>query len=355
VTIRPAVPDLGSVRSKRGPKISAVILTCDRPAELAGTLRDLDKQTRSIDQFVVVNNSADEAPTRSVIKRFGEGVRAQVVYLRASPVYGTASGRNAGMSECIGDIIFLIDDDVAFPDSSYVDMVCRVFENDLDLRVGAVTTLAESMESGSVARRARHALRRLGKGIFGMDSLQPGAVTRSGLQVAMPVGRVMDVDWLQGGVSAIRKQVARAVWFDVGLERVPLALSEDVDFGLQIRRRWRIVCLGTVYAVNAHRSRGGTARQWLSDSMRYELIVRNYDRINRRHREGRGARSAYWWAMYGVGLERLVALVVQPRRAWPAWKGYVHGVECVLRGADRVVVPPRRVQRMLMGDNLNGS
>lgn len=327
---------------------SAVILTCDRPDELAEMLAGLAAQSVRIDEILVVNNSRLEKPTRDVLERCSQSLSISIIHLRGEPVFGTATGRNAALAQCTGEIVFLFDDDLVFPDRRYVESVCRVFDEDPERAIGAVVTLADPPLVRSFPTRLRHIGRRLAKASFGMDALQPGSVTRSGFQVSMPRGKVMDVDWLQSGVSALRGEVAHSVRFDTGLERRPLALSEDVEFGLQIRRRWRIICLGTAFAVNGHLKRGGTAKQWLDDESRYELIVRNYDRINRRHRPGYINRLAYWRAMSGIGLERLVARALRSPGAVAAWRGYTRGLREVLGRRDGVVLPERTVKRELL-------
>jgi GT2 family glycosyltransferase len=336
----------------KSPDISVLILTCDRPTELAATLHDLTKQSRKINELIVVNNSRLEEPTLSVVADQGRLTSSQVVYLRGSPVFGTASGRNAGLDESTGDIVFLFDDDLRFPTRDYLELVCKVFEDDRVGSIGAVTTPAAPPDAHVWSVRVRLQARRLAKLLFGIDSLRPGTVTRSGIQATLPVVTRADMDWLQGGVSAIRRDVADRVRFDEGLERVPLALSEDVEFGLQVRRRWRIRFLGTTFAVNGH-VRRGTVTQWLDDEARYELIARNYDRINRRHRPGTINRLAFWWAMTGIGIERIAAIAFRQPRARQAWQGYVRGIRAVLAGDDCVDQPIRTVERIVLGDTSN--
>ena len=312
-------------------------------------LRDLVRQSRKITQLLIVNNAREEQPTRRVVEDLGRLISSRVVYLRGSPVFGTASGRNAALEESTGDVIFLFDDDLRFPTADYLDQVCQVFENDANGSIGAVTTPAGPAGAPAWAGRVRLAARRFAKLLFGLDSPRLGSVTRSGIQAALPTVAAADMDWLQGGVSAIRRDVAVSLRFDEGLERRPLALSEDVEFGLQVRRRWRIRFLGSTFAANGHVRRQGTATQWLDDDARYELIVRNYDRINRRHRPGRINRLAFWWAMVGIGTERLAALAVRQKSARSAWRGYIRGIRGALTGDDRVDQPTRTVERLVLG------
>lgn len=329
-------------------RISVVILTCDRPSQLASMLGDLAKQSRKISQLLVVNNAQVAGPTRRVVEDLGCLASEQVLYLRGSPTFGTASGRNAALDEASGDVVFLFDDDLRFPTRDYLDQVCQVFESDVVRSIGAVTTSAGPIGALGLADRTRLRARRVVRWLFGLEPSREGMITRSGFPGRLPAAGDADVDVLQGCVSAIRREVAQTLRFDEGLERRPLALSEDVDFGLQVRRRWRIRLLGDAIAINGHMGRNGTATQWLDAGERYELIVRNYDRINRRHRPGKVNRLAFWWAMVGIGIERLGARVLRRPSAGLAWRGYCRGVKAVLAGDDRVGKATRTVERVVL-------
>jgi GT2 family glycosyltransferase len=328
-------------------RIAVVVLTCDRPGELSVMLRDLAKQSRGVSQLVVVNNARLEQPTRDVVEEFGRRASPELIYLRGTPVFGTASGRNAALREAVGDVVFLLDDDLRFPTRDYLDRVCRVFENDRSGLIGAVTTSAGPVTPLGFGGRTRLQARRIVKRLFDLEARQ-GGITRSGFQGGFPSLGDGDVDLFQGGVSAIRREVAKSLKFDEDLERRPFAMSEDIEFGLQIRQRWRIRLLGDVIAVNGH-ARPGRTGAWLDASERYELMVRNHDVINRRHRPGMINRIAFWWAMVGIGIERLAALTVRQRDAGWAWRGYRRGIRAVLmrdRGIDRTV---RTVERVVLG------
>lgn len=328
---------------------SALILTCDRVSELEQTLDGLRNQTTAPSQYVIVNNSADASPTRRVIEQFAGTVHDRVVYLRGDPVFGTASGRNAALDECTEEITFLLDDDLSFPDDAYLERVADVFASDSAGTVGAVTTRASPPSTPRLGLLLASALRRTLKTIYWMDGGRPGAVKRSGFQVPLPSTGRRDVQWLLGGATALRRGVVQSIRFDEGLELRPFAVSEDIEFALQLRRRWRIVFDASTYAVNGHQRRGGTGRQWLDLAGRYELIVRNYSRINQRHMPGRLNRLAYWWAMAGIGGERLAALASRRHDAVPGWRGYVRGVRAVQGHAPGAPNPKRVVHREYFG------
>ena len=162
-------------------RITVVVLTCDRPRELSVMLQDLATQSRGVNQLVVVNNARDERPTRHVIEEFGCRASPEVIYLRGRPVFGTASGRNAALREALGDVVFLLDDDLRLPTRDYLDRVCRVFENDPNRLIGAVTTAAGHVGPAGFLDRWRTQARRLVKRLFDLEAHE-GGITRSGFQ-----------------------------------------------------------------------------------------------------------------------------------------------------------------------------
>jgi GT2 family glycosyltransferase len=88
---------------------SLIIITLRRPALLKPTLEALGRQTRPLDEIVVVDNGPD-ADTEAVARACGA---RYVVETRRG--YGCA--RNRGLAEARGDVLYFLDDDcVAEPD-----------------------------------------------------------------------------------------------------------------------------------------------------------------------------------------------------------------------------------------------
>jgi GT2 family glycosyltransferase len=88
---------------------SLIIITLRRAALLAQTLEALGRQTRPLDEVVIVDNGPD-AETEAVARRFG----ARYI---AEPRRGYGCARNRGLAEARGDILYFLDDDcVAEPD-----------------------------------------------------------------------------------------------------------------------------------------------------------------------------------------------------------------------------------------------
>jgi GT2 family glycosyltransferase len=88
---------------------SLIIITLRRAALLRNTLQSLARQTRPLDEIVVIDNGPD-AETEQVARSLG----ARYV---AEPRRGYGSARNRGLAEARGDVLYFLDDDcVAAPD-----------------------------------------------------------------------------------------------------------------------------------------------------------------------------------------------------------------------------------------------
>lgn len=91
-------------------KISAVIPTRNRPANLKVALRSLADQTRRPDEILVVDSSDDK---QSILKLKEEFADAPVLWMDSKA--SVCLQRNAGIRSASGDWIFLCDDDIQLP------------------------------------------------------------------------------------------------------------------------------------------------------------------------------------------------------------------------------------------------
>jgi GT2 family glycosyltransferase len=88
---------------------SLIIITLRRPALLRKTLQSLTRQTKQLDEVVVVDNGPD-AETEMVAREMG-------VRYAGEPRRGYGAARNRGLAEARGDVLYFLDDDcVAEPD-----------------------------------------------------------------------------------------------------------------------------------------------------------------------------------------------------------------------------------------------
>ncbi len=218
-------------------------------------LTDLDRLSR-----VVAALLGQTLRPREVIVVAPRPVRVDGVRAVRSPRWGTATQRNVGLAAAAADVVHFVDDDVV-TDPGYLQAIDAAFED--PAVVGATGNLARP----AARRIAPSWLRRT----------PPGRVDAAG--VATPIdlaGGDHDVDWLPGGVMAVRADTVSGLSFDEVLERGPTgpyALAEDVDFSVRLRSRGRLrfVAAAAAVHVGSTDSRLGDPRFW---EMR--LLTRRY-------------------------------------------------------------------------------
>jgi GT2 family glycosyltransferase len=95
---------------------SLIIITLRRPALLRPTLDALARQTRPLDEILVIDNGPD-AETEAVVREWGGRFRLPAVRYIPEPRRGYGCARNRGLAEARGDVLYFLDDDcVAEPD-----------------------------------------------------------------------------------------------------------------------------------------------------------------------------------------------------------------------------------------------
>ena len=184
-------------------KVSVVVPTFHEEAGIEAFLRQFDRQTLPRSEFeVIVVDGGSEDRTREIAS-----VLADRVIIQTSE--GVGGARNDGVAIARAEIVATTDADCRLPDS-WLERILRHFE---DPSVVAVVGPDGPLEG---RRKARFLFFLVG-GIIRLGALA-GIYTTG------------------GGNSAFRKDAFRAV----GGYR-PLPHSDDIDLGLRIRKKGRIV------------------------------------------------------------------------------------------------------------------
>lgn len=184
-------------------RVSVVVPTFHEEAGIEAFLRQFERQTLPRSEFeVIVVDGGSEDRTREIATRY-----ADRVILQTSG--GIGGARNDGVAVARADIVATTDADCHVPES-WLERIARHFE---DPTVVAVVGPDGPIEAGRKARFLFFLIR----GIIRLAAMA-GVYTTG------------------GGNSGFRKDAFRAV----GGYR-PLPHSDDVDLGLRIRGRGRIV------------------------------------------------------------------------------------------------------------------
>jgi hypothetical protein len=117
-------------------KISAVIITANRPLQLERCLQSLVQLTRPPEELLVVDNGKD-ASARRVVDKFQAPFPIQ--YLNLDQV-GVARGRNVAARVAQGEIIAFVDDDAAVT-PHWLENLERVFLRDPHIGLAAGSIL----------------------------------------------------------------------------------------------------------------------------------------------------------------------------------------------------------------------
>lgn len=111
--------------------VSICILTFNRCLLLRKLLKELETLTYLPLEIIVVDNCSEDE-TQSMMRSDFQ----KIIYIRNSENIG-AAGRNVGIKAANGDIIFTLDDDILGLDDEAIQIIVRMFIEDVNL--GAIT------------------------------------------------------------------------------------------------------------------------------------------------------------------------------------------------------------------------
>ncbi|WGY72643.1 glycosyltransferase family 2 protein [Burkholderia cepacia] len=206
-------------------KISVLVPTYRRPADLARCLLALQRQQRLPDEVIVVARPEDDAThERLADPAVGGALPLRIV---AVDVPGQVAALNKGLDSAHGDIVAITDDDAA-PHPDWLARVESVFE--ADPRVGAVGGRDWVHEKGRVLDESRELV---------------GQLTLSGKIVGnhhLGVGGAREVDMLKGANMSYRRAAIERLRFDTRLRGAGAQVHNDMGFSMHVQREgWKLV------------------------------------------------------------------------------------------------------------------
>jgi cellulose synthase/poly-beta-1,6-N-acetylglucosamine synthase-like glycosyltransferase len=205
-------------------KLTVLVPTYRRPADLSRCLRALEAQTRPPDQVVVIARE-DDHDTRSLLAaRQPDPLPLQVL---PTELRGQVAALNAGLRAAAGDVIAILDDDTA-PWPDWLDRIESHFTG--NPRLGGL--------GGRDMIRAEW---------FDVveDTSKVGRISWYGRWVGQAhrgTGPAREVDLLKGCNMSFRREASRGLWFDRRLKGDGAQWFNDAAFCLAVKRAgWQVV------------------------------------------------------------------------------------------------------------------
>jgi len=112
-------------------RISVVVPTRNRPADIAKLLPSIGEQTRVPDQLIVVDQSKGDETHARASADMPARLAERCVYVHSSEIAGVSAARNTGIGLATGDVIVFLDDDVLLS-TNCLEELERAFEANPD-------------------------------------------------------------------------------------------------------------------------------------------------------------------------------------------------------------------------------
>ena len=205
-----------------------VVPTKDRPDDMRTLLASLQRQTRGVEQIIVVDGS--DPAIDEVLAEFSD---LAITYVRVFPP-SLAKQRNAGMAVLDDgiNIAGYLDDDLVLEPDATERMI--EFWQDADSEVGGAAF--------SILNQPK-AMANWLTGLFLLDDPSPGKMLASGFQAQIPtLFETIPTDWLYGGATLWRRTVIEAFQYDEWY--IGHGYLEDVDFSYRVHQQYQLCVVG---------------------------------------------------------------------------------------------------------------
>lgn len=265
-------------------KITVLVPTFRRPADLARCLVALQQQERAVEEVVVVARPDDTATHECLRDPAVKGALPLSVVPIEQP--GQVAALNRGLDAASGDVIAIIDDDAA-PHPDWAARIAAAFEGD----------------AGLGALGGRDWIHVDGRVLDGEKALI-GTVMWSGKVVGnhhLGVGAAREVDVLKGANMSYRREAIRGIRFDARLRGAGAQVHNDMAFSMSVQRAgWKVVydpCVAVDHFVGKRFDEDGRDAQTLAavcnSAFNFHLTLREHLPPLRR--------EAAWWGYALIG------------------------------------------------------
>jgi GT2 family glycosyltransferase len=260
-------------------KVTVLVPTFRRPADLARCLAALQGQSRAPDEVVVVARPDDSATHVCLFDPAVKGTLPLTVALVETP--GQVAALNRGLDAANGDVIAITDDDAA-PRPDWVERIAAAFGS--DARLGALGGRDWVHEKGRVLDGARPLV---------------GKVRPSGKIIGnhhLGVGGAREVDLLKGANMSYRREAIRRIRFDARLRGAGAQVHNDMAFSMSVKNAgWKLVYDPRVAVDHYPAERFDDDRRDAQTMMAVRNAAYNLHLILRDHLPPLRREAAWWW------------------------------------------------------------
>ncbi|MFC1940384.1 glycosyltransferase family 2 protein [Chloroflexota bacterium] len=281
-------------------KISVIIPTKHRPQDIMTSIDSIMNQTLLPDEIVIVDSSdTDELKTK--LDFFRDKISIKYVHYHGN----LAQSRNVGIDNCSGYIISFVDDDDIL-DKDYLREIKRIFDDDAEEKVGAVTG-EKIMKLNRFSDRFLLPIYQLFARVFLLWRYGDGRLQYSGLPKLIRPGTVdkpVEVEYVVGYSMSFRSKVLREFGFDKDLPHF-----DDDDIAYRVSRKYKIIYTPRArYTHNAapYGGHGGRIRRMMVD-------IREFHQFSKKNLPQTPQRKlAFYWISLGYIIRKLVMGMFSP-------------------------------------------
>jgi len=306
------------------PRVSVIIPTYNRPAELTNCIQSILTQSEKPDEVIIIDDGALPAPPLQK-----ECTERGIYYLyikKEKP--GLAESRNVGAKVAQGDIIFYFDDDVILS-SEYIEEVLKVYEEDQEKSFGGV----EGVMSNITPLSAFQHFRKISHMIFLTVGLKEGKVLPSGFVTdfgtqGVPLEKVQEVDFFHGYAMSFRKKIFQEFSFDEKKYQ-RYGLGEDQDFSYRVSKKYKLIVTprARVWHLESEKMRPDQERIGMN------LMIHRFLFFRDQVKKGWWSWVLFWYALIGFVLLRVILIPLSlDKRKLRRAKGILKGIKNILLG-----------------------
>jgi GT2 family glycosyltransferase len=272
-------------------KVSAVILTHNRPKDLWECVSSLISQTLPPREIVVVDNSTNDRSSATVLEleKMARLNGIEFKSIRGEDPFSVPKGRNVGLKAAKYEYVLICDDDVVF-DTHYVETMIMSFDRHPSL-IGLQGSTPIQVEPKSLKKSVHRALCRvfyLSRPDDNQKLLPSGYVT---MCQASNTGPTV-AEWLISNNMVFRADKIRGFRFDNNLVRMA-----DVDFTYHVHLAYpgRLALIRDARIMDKH----GSMRTWSNRAVVGSIVSSAY--LFFKYKRG-SPKSAYYFTFSRLGV-----------------------------------------------------